>query len=186
MMMLLSSSSLLPPRGGARPVLSMAMTVPVAAVLLLLAVIPTGTHGLNGRCGDCWCITGSEDPSSCPTDTTGVTDSFVSDEGANYLSHVLTNPDADFLQLQTSDGVKPCFPFSDALGGIPITDYPLSSEPQCSVPSATDNGNATVCAYLYEDATATSCLGRNYEVVTYPTEEDAFDAGAAVVHRGGE
>lgn len=155
------------------------MTKQSSLTLLVALVALTITEGqdLKGRCGDCWCIAGTD--GTCPTNTTGITDSFTEEDGV-YLTFVLSNPDAAFLKLQTADGVSPCYPFADTLGA-PIDGYPLSSEPQCAFPVSTDT---SVCAYVY-DPSATSCEGRSYEIATYSDEAEAEAAGAIILHQGG-
>jgi hypothetical protein len=152
-----------------------------SCLVLLLAASAVLTiidgQDLQDRCGDCWCIAGTD--GTCPTDTTGISDPIPENYEA-YLTFVLSNPDADFLTLQTADGISPCYPFADTLGA-PIDGYPLSNEPQCNIPISTDT---TVCAYVYDPA-STSCEGRSYEIMTYSDEAEAAASGAVVIHQGG-
>ena len=134
---------------------------------------------LESRCGDCWCIDEIVD-GGCPTDTTGISNSF-SDDYSIYGSFIQTNPT---IQLQSSDGNEDCFPFKDVVGGD-LHNYPESNWPQCEIPSS--SSDTTVCAYLYESSStfATCQEGRNYELVTYNSVEEANAAGAVVTHKGG-
>ena len=148
----------------------------VAVLVAILLTDSSNGQDLMGRCGDCWCIYDGEE-ASCPTDTTGVVESFNGDSSF-YNTFQLTNPDASFLKLETADGEE-CYPFSGSVD--PITNYDLSNLPQCAKPTTTDDG---VCAYLYE-ANTTTCNERNYEIVTFPSETAAMEAGAAIQHKGG-
>jgi hypothetical protein len=144
--------------------------------LVLLLSLGVAQSELMDRCGDCWCIYDGESD-ACPTDTTGIVDSF---DNSNVIlgTFQLTN-DPDFLKLQTADGLN-CYPFADSVGAI--DRYPKSNDPQCAKPASTDE---TVCAYLY-DSEVTTCSGRSYQVLTYDSEAAAVEAGAVVTHQGGE
>jgi hypothetical protein len=113
----------------------------------------------------------------CPTDQTGILDTFPPDPYQLYESFQLTNSDAPYLTLQSADGGD-CYPFADTLA--PMDGYPGSSLPQCVLPENT--ANSTVCAFLYEPDT--ECQNRKYQVLTYDSPEAAELAGAVVTHVG--
>jgi hypothetical protein len=143
------------------------------SLLAFLSLASLTAHGeLMDRCGDCWCI---HDGSGCPTDTTGIVDSFSNDD-VIMRTFQLTN---EIPKLETADG-QDCFPYVDSVG--PIDRYPKSNDPQCAKPAYTDE---TVCAYLYEEDTEI-CLGRNYQAITYDSEAAAEAAGTVITHKSGE
>jgi hypothetical protein len=149
------------------------MNVSLLIVLVLLAA--SAADELKPRCGDdCWCIFYGE-ANECP-DGTGISDTFP-ESFSVYDTFQLMNPDASYLHLWTSDGEE-CYPFANTLG--PLNGYPKSNLPQCAIPPQTFD---TVCAYKFEDGT--DCSGRNYEILTYDSEQLAQDDGAIVTHSGG-
>jgi len=152
-----------------------------AALLLPLLVSVSPVSGAeftgNPRCGDCWCITDPADGNTCPTNTVGITDSFSTTD-LLYSTFELAN-DPDFLKLQSASGGT-CFPFSDTFGGVALSNYPESDAEQCVSP---DEGEETVCAYVY-DAESTTCEGRKYRIQNFPSTEDAMMSNAAILHEG--
>mmetsp|Transcript_7875 Transcript_7875/g.16230 ORF Transcript_7875/g.16230 Transcript_7875/m.16230 type:complete len:361 (-) Transcript_7875:1366-2448(-) len=151
-----------------------------SALALLFAVSssPASAGDFVGtpRCGDCWCIKSDPD-GTCPTDTTGITDSFTETDKL-YSTFELTNS-PPFLTLRSESG-GPCFPFSDTFGGEAIANYPESGDPQCFAP---DDGTSTVCGYVY-DPSSTTCEGRKYIIQNFDSTNDAMMANAAIVHEG--
>ena len=145
-------------------------------VSLVLASLLPARGQLQNRCGDCWCAPGD---GVCPTDTTGIRDTF-SDDDSIWGTFQLTNTDAEFLKLQANDGSSDCYPFAESVG--PIDRYPSSNFPQCVKPTTTDT---TVCGFLFNEADET-CAGRRYQVLTYDSAEAARAAGARVTHSGGK
>jgi len=147
-------------------------------LLFALSIYPSSAAEFVGtpRCGDCWCITDTDDGTgSCPTNTTGITDSF-SPTDELYATFQLTN-EPDFLKLQSASGGS-CFPFKDSMDTIP--SYTEAESDQCVTP---DDDDSMVCGYVY-DSSSTTCEGRNYEIQTFPTAGDATIASAAIVHQG--
>ena len=144
-----------------------------------MVVVPTVTvlATLQPRCGDCWCIYDGE-LSECPTEQSGIADTFPASQFQIYESFQLTNPEAPYLRLLTADGEE-CYPFADTLG--PLENYPKSNLPQCAYPEST---NETVCAFLFE-AGGTECQSRKYQLVTYDTAAQAEAEGAVVTHQQG-
>jgi len=157
------------------------MNVSRFALLLALAlsVSPASSADFlnTPRCGDCWCITDSDDGNTCPTDMAGITDTF-SETDTLYSTFELLN-DPDFLKLQSADG-NPCFPFADTLNNIPVANYPESEAPQCVSPDEDDD---TVCGYVYDSSSAT-CEGRKYNIQNFPSMNDAMGSNAAILHQG--
>lgn len=128
------------------------------------------------RCGDCWCITDPSDGNTCPTDTTGITDTFSTTDEL-YATFVLTN-DPGFLKLQSASG-GPCYPFAASMG--PIANYPESNAEQCVYPEETDE---TVCGYVYDNSSPT-CEGRKYRIQNFESTNDAMMSNASLLHLGG-
>jgi hypothetical protein len=150
------------------------MTFAKHPLVVLLSLVGVAQSELTNQCGDCWCIYDGESD-ACPTDTTGIVDSF-DDSNVILATFELTN-NPDFLKLQTADG-QDCYPFADSVG--PIDRYPKSNDPQCAMPVSTDE---TVCAYLY--GLEETCSGRSYQVLTYDSAAAAVEAGAVVTHKEG-
>jgi hypothetical protein len=154
----------------------------LAASCLLLCLCPlTLTQAaLTERCGDCFCVPGSNE--TCPTDETGIVDSLDIATNCVLDSFQLTN-DPDFLKLISSDGSGgDCYPFADSVG---VLDRARQTElPPCVIPSADATGESAVCAYKY-NAADTTCVGREYQVLTYVSAEEATADGAFVTHTGG-
>lgn len=144
--------------------------------ILFLGIAQAALSQLKPRCGDCWCIFDGESD-ECPSNQTGIADTFPAAEYQIYETFTLTNPAASYLQLRTADRGE-CYPFADTLG--PLEGYPKSNLPMCAIPESTSD---TVCAYLYEEETG--CANRNYQVLTYDSAAEAEAAGAAVTHMGG-
>ena len=164
---------------------------PLFPSLLPSSMVVAAATDLKPRCGDCWCIVDQENVAvngtdggggevgECPTNQQGITDTFPPDIYQLYETFELTNPDAPYLTLQSSDGGD-CFPFADTFG--PMEDYQGSSLPQCVLPEGTET---TVCAYLYEESDdPTQCLNRKYQVLNYDSAGAAQGAGAVVTHVG--
>ena len=145
--------------------------------LFTLILSAKASGDLKPRCGDCWCIYYNE-TNQCPANETGIADTFPASQFQVFSTFNLTNPDAQYLTLQTTDGQE-CYPFADTLGKL--SSYPKSSLPKCAVPTSTSE---TVCAYLYE--AGTQCQGRNYQILNYDSAAAAEAAGAVVTHKGGE
>eukprot|EP00536_Pseudo-nitzschia_multiseries_P009021 jgi/Psemu1/257765/estExt_Genewise1Plus.C_2440035 len=143
-------------------------------VALSLSVASAADFTGVPRCGDCWCITEGED-ATCPTDTTGIVDSF-SEVDQIFSTFEATNEPV-FLKLQDSAGGD-CFPFKDSLGVVP--NLPQSNLPQCIRPDETDTA---VCAYVY-DTSSTTCDGRKYSVQNFASANDAMASNAHIVHKG--
>lgn len=139
---------------------------------------------LMPRCGDCFCVPeGGVEVGTCPhTDTTGIVDSLDPTEYCYLDTFVLTNPESDVLQLQTADGDADCYPFTTSMGVL--NRAPQTQLPPCVVPTPTTD--TQVCAYKFatEDEDIT-CVGRDYQVLTYDTQEEAVADGAVVTHTGG-
>ena len=125
------------------------------------------------RCGDCWCST--DGVGTCPTDTTGITDSFSAADEI-YSTFQLTKEPA-FLKLQSASGGA-CYPFKDSVGAI--DGYAESAEDQCVSPDVDDD---MACGYVY-DSSSTTCEGRKYEIQNFASANDAMAANAAIVHQG--
>lgn len=126
------------------------------------------------RCGDCWCA--PVDGGSCPTDESGIVDSFDTSTQCVLSTFELTNSPS-FLELQSSDG-QACYPFTETLGVV--DNSPQTELPACVVPTAT---NSSVCAFKY-NPDETTCASRQYEVLTYDSEEEAVADSAVVTHTG--
>lgn len=148
----------------------------ISRFMLLLSLARSANAQLKDRCGDCWCAPGVGN--SCPTDETGIVDSFDVSKQIVLSSFVLTN-DPSFLELQASDG-SPCYPFTDTVGTV--MNAPQTELPPCVLP---EENETSVCAYKYNPED-TTCVGREYEVLTYESEEDALFDGAVVTHTGGK
>eukprot|EP00934_Nitzschia_sp_Nitz4_P000779 Nitzschia sp. Nitz4//scaffold172_size47551//4330//5428//NITZ4_007137-RA/size47551-augustus-gene-0.37-mRNA-1//1//CDS//3329538738//779//frame0 len=142
-----------------------------SAWLLAFAPLISGVE-LPARCGDCWCINGSEE---CPGDVAGIVNYF-DDATLEVMSEATLTNNPDFLTLQTADG-QSCYPFADLM--VAAT-YAESQFPQCALNAGVDG---SVCGYLY-DSEDTDCLGRSYEIHTYESEAAALAAGAVVTHSG--
>src|SRR6478672_6530250 len=81
---------------------------------------------LTAICGDCWCIPeGGTDSGTCPSDTSGIYQSFPDSYPTLYKTFVETSTP---ITLQTSGGSSSCFPFADAIGAL---SYDESTAPQC-------------------------------------------------------
>ncbi len=143
--------------------------------VLLFLFFPQLQGALKARCGDCWCA--PNEGTTCPTDETGIVDSFNVSTECVLSSFVMTN-NPSFLELQTADG-KACYPFSGSLGAI--DNIPQTQLPACDLPAST---NTSVCAYKYSPED-TTCVGRQYEVLTYDSEAEAIADSAVVTHTGG-
>ena len=143
---------------------------------LFLLSLPLAVQGaLKARCGNCWCAPGN---GTCPTNETGIVDSFDTATFSVLSTFVLTN-DPSFLKLQASDG-SACYPFTDTVGVV--SNMPQTQLPPCVVP----NSSATsVCAYKYNPAN-TTCADRQYEVMTYDSAAKAAADGAVVTHTSGK
>ena len=142
--------------------------------LALIVSLASATDFLGTpRCGDCWCI--PDDGATCPTDTTGIADSF-SETDQNFSTFVLKKRPG-FLKLQSYAGGD-CFPFKDSLGVI--DDYLESDQDQCVYPEEDDK---TVCGYVY-DTTSTMCKGRKYSIQNFAGANDAMGSNAHIVHKG--
>lgn len=143
---------------------------------LVLLVAPSFAAEFQNipRCGDCWCITDASDGNTCPTDTTGISDTF-SQTDEMYSTFEITN-DPVFLKLQSASGGA-CYPFAETMGSI--DDYPESNAEQCVFPEEEDE---MVCAYVY-DPSAT-CEGRKYKIQNFPSTNDAMMSNAAPLHQG--
>ena len=159
---------------------------------MVLVLISTATlcrgEDLKPRCGDCWCIWYDDGLDSCPN-STGISDTFPATL-AVYDTLELKNPDASYLRLRTPDGQE-CYPFANTLGEV--DGYARSTLPQCAIPGFTVNGNETtavasmteaVCAYKFQQDV--ECKGRQYEILTYNSTQEAEDDGAVVTHTGGK
>lgn len=124
------------------------------------------------RCGDCWCITEDD---TCPTDTTGISDTFTATDEL-YATFELTK-DPAFLKLQDANGAD-CYPFKDSVGAV--DRYDESNKEQCVVP---DKSDGAVCAYVY-DSSSTTCEGRKYSIQNFASGNDAMGSNAHIVHEG--
>jgi len=111
----------------------------------------------------------------CPTDTTGIADSF-SETDQNYSTFELKKS-PDFLKLQSSTGGD-CFPFKDSLGVI--DGYLESDQDQCVYAEEDDK---MVCGYVY-DTFSTTCEGRRYTIQNFAGANDAMGSNAHIVHEG--
>lgn len=149
------------------------MTSLRSAFLILLASSPA-LAALKDRCGDCWCV--PVDEGSCPTDESGIVDSFDTSSQCVLSTFELTDRPS-FLELQSSDG-QACYPYTESLGVLP--NSPQTELPPCVVPVST---NSSVCAYKYNPSN-TTCAGRQYQVLTYDSEEEATADSAVVTHTG--
>jgi len=161
------------------PVYTLIMFASQFALLLSLALMvspSSATEFMNvPRCGDCWCITDASDGNTCPTQTTGITDTF-SETDKLYSTFELSN-DPDFLKLQSASGGS-CYPFAETMG--PIANYPESNAEQCVSPEEDDE---TVCAYIYDNSSPT-CEGRKYSIQNFEGTNDAMMSNAAILHKG--
>ena len=135
-------------------------------------------------CGDCWCIWNDGETDSfteCPAVGAGIRDSFPDGFGQPYATFELNTDSSggEDPKLVDANG-NACYPFADLLGEL--TRYPLSSLPQCVLPS--EEG---FCAYVYDQETSDTCRGRTYQMKTYATRDEADAAGdlVQVVHGGG-
>jgi hypothetical protein len=147
----------------------------ILRVVSLLFLASQVNGALQARCGDCWCAPG--EGGTCPTDESGIVDSFDTSTQCVLSTFVLTNKPS-FLELQSTDG-QACYPFTESLGVL--TNSPQTELPACVVPTAT---NTSVCAFKYNPDN-TTCSGRQYEVLTYDSEEEATADSAVVTHTGG-
>jgi hypothetical protein len=89
---------------------------------------------------------------------------------------------SDPIHLEAQGGGE-CSPFFDiAADDFPDT-FPEGKAPQCvMVPEQTGN----VCAYKYPaEGDGGSCRGRDYEMISYESEEAAEADGAHLIHRNG-
>jgi hypothetical protein len=156
-----------------------AMNTPRLALSLLLLCLGglSIAQDFIPRCGDCWCIT--ETNEDCPDYGEGIYDDFSDTMIETFDSFTLIS---DPILLQTEDGNANCYPFAEAVG--PIDGYPESNNPQCERP--VDNSGESVCTIQYTTAadSAESCLGRRYALFTYPSQEEADSLGAITTHRG--
>ena len=157
--------------------------------LLLLALSCSFSHAqletYDNVCGDCWCIWNDGETDSfteCPAVGAGIRDSFPDGFGQPYATFELNteNSSGDQPKLVDATGNAPCYPFADLLGELPR--YPLSSRPQCVLPSSEG-----FCAYVYDEESSDTCRGRSYHMKTYATRDEADAAGdlVQVVHGGG-
>lgn len=144
--------------------------------LSFFSLVLTAQAALKARCGDCWCAPGTG--GTCPTDETGIVDGFDLTVESVLSTFVLTNSPS-FLELQAADG-SPCYPFINSVG--PLDNIPQTQLPACEAPTSTDT---SVCAFKY-NPDDTTCANREYEVLTYDSEDAAVADGAAVTHTGGK
>ena len=142
--------------------------------VFLLLLASQAHSALMARCGDCWCAPGD---GSCPTDESGIVDSLDTSMQCVLSTFELTNSPS-FLELQSADG-EACYPFTESLGVL--TNNPQTELPACVFPTST---NSSVCAYKYSPDN-TTCAGRQYEIATYDSEEEAVGDSAVVTHTGG-
>jgi len=133
------------------------------------------------KCGDCWCAYG--EGNTCPEFREGLNDFDSIDPKVPdaYLSFKLVS---EPFTAKSQDGGE-CFPFKDATE--PLDVYPESYLPQCVLP--TPNTDEAVCAFKFKtavakDATPESCADREYEAITYESEESAEDDCAIITHKG--
>lgn len=143
----------------------------ISAVLLLPVIAST----FEPRCGDCWCVPGNDGTDPCPA-FEGVYQSFDESWPDIYSSFVLTSSP---LELVAQDGTSStCFPFTGAVDEV--VKYPESTAPACK---KFGGSTTSVCAYKSQDLT--SCRGREYELVTFDTLDEAQEAdGVKVIHSG--
>ncbi|GKY96833.1 hypothetical protein MPSEU_000642500 [Mayamaea pseudoterrestris] len=139
---------------------------------------------LNPVCDSCWCVPdGGTDSGTCPSDTSGIYQSFPDSYPTLYTTFVETSAP---ITLQTSDGSSDCFPFADAIGAL---SYEESTLPQCVLSTAGSSASSdnAVCAYKFASAASDSsdCPNRQYELVTYASiDAVSADANAMMIHSG--
>lgn len=147
---------------------------------------------LQPRCGDsCWCVPwGGIDEGGCPNSTTaGVRQDFPS-EWSVILQSFRVKQSSTMPNLDSMQNCDPnCYPFADVMGdaGEEML-YAAAKHPQCMrFVSSPD----TVCAYQYNnalattsDTTTTTCMNREYEMITYESKQEAKLDNAVVIHKG--
>jgi hypothetical protein len=157
---------------------------------LLFALL--ATHGadsqssLEPRCDNCWCIPGEseESESTCPTDTSGIWQSFPAAWIASYKSFQLTSP-ARTLQAEDGSSGSSCYPFAGSVD-LALVTYAESQVSPCVMPDATtvSSSSAAVCAFVSIDP---SCSGRQYTVQDFESADAAAASSngtAQVIHSG--
>lgn len=133
------------------------------SALIALATITITLNALETeeypKCGDCWCVPQNEGMGPCP----------------------IWEPRTDFSDITISTYAAQIPSWFYRLDCNPYEDNTCTTTP----PQELVDNDATVCAFKYEfdsDGSAISCS--EYQMVSYPTREEAAKDGAVLTHTG--